>query len=258
MHHPNVVRHSFSAIALLCAGCASNAQLTHSPQDPYERFNRGVYRFNDAIDRGVAKPVAKAYRAVTPAPVRTGVGNFIANLETPMTMINDALQGKFKAALSDLGRFVLNTTMGIGGLFDVASKAGIERNDEDFGQTLGKWGVPSGPFVMLPLLGPSTVRDAPSRAVDAFSNPAAYANSEARWSYLGLSTVHKRYDLLSLDPTLDKAFDRYAFIRDAYLQNRQYKVTDGNVPEDELVDPDAPASPTDAAPAAPAKEPDKN
>ena len=199
---------------------------------------RGVYRFNDVLDRNVARPVAKGYRAVTPQPVRTGIGNFIANLRMPGTLVNDLLQGKFRAALSDTGRLLLNTTMGIGGLFDVATRAGIDHNDEDFGQTLGKWGVPAGPYLVIPFLGPSDFRDAPSRVVDAYSNPATYANTEAAWGYWGLSLIHTRYELLSLDATLDKAFDKYAFMREAYLQNRAYKVSDGNVPEEQLEDPE--------------------
>lgn len=235
-------------VAGLC-GCAANpAKYPASPHDPIQGFNRGVYKFNDALDRGVAKPVAKAYRAVTPQPVRTGIGNFIANLEMPMVLVNDLLQGKLRAAWSDTGRLLLNTTMGIGGFFDVATKAGIDHNDEDFGQTLGKWGVPPGPFIVLPFLGPSDLRDAPSRAVDAFSNPATYVNPEARWGYKALDLLNTRYELLPLDATLDKAYDKYAFMRDAYLQNRAYKVSDGNVPEENLEDPEA-----DAAGAAPPK-----
>jgi phospholipid-binding lipoprotein MlaA len=234
------VRALLSLALVSLAGCAaSSSNIKPSPQDPYEHFNRRVYAFNDALDRGVAKPVAKAYRAVTPQPVRTGIGNFIANLGMPLTLVNDLLQGKLRAALSDTGRLVLNTTMGIGGLFDVASKAGIDRNDEDFGQTLGKWGVPAGPFLMLPLLGPSSLRDAPTGIADGFANPATYANVEARWGYRTLELLHTRYELLALDPTLDKAFDKYAFLRDAYVQNRAYKVSDGNVPEETLEDPEA-------------------
>lgn len=226
-------------------GCATNpAVLTHSPQDPYEKFNRGVYKFNDALDRGVAKPVAKGYRAITPQPVRTGIGNFIANLEMPGTLINDMLQGKMRAAWSDTGRFLLNTTLGIGGLFDPATRAGIDHNEEDFGQTLGAWGVPSGAYLVLPLLGPSNLRDAPAKGVDAFTNPSTYANPEAHWGYWVLDKVHKRYELLPLEPTLAKAFDPYAFMRDAYLQNRAYKVSDGKVSDEQpLEDPDAQPDP---------------
>jgi len=237
-------------VALL-AGCAANpTKYPASPNDPLQGFNRGVYRFNDVLDRNVAKPVAKAYRSVTPQPVRTGIGNFIANLRMPGTLVNDLLQGKFRAALSDTGRLLLNTTMGIGGLFDVATRAGIDHNDEDFGQTLGKWGVPAGPYLVIPFLGPSDFRDAPARAVDAYSNPATYANTEAAWSYWGLSLIHTRYELLSLDATLDKAFDKYAFMREAYLQNRAYKVSDGNVEEEPLEDPEADAD-TDSGPSKP-------
>ena len=153
------------------AGCAGTSdRLTHSPSDPYERVNRGVYRFNDGLDKAILRPVARGYKNYTPQPVQTGVSNFVANLEMPGTLINDILQGKLRAAVSDTERLLLNTTMGIGGLFDVAGKAGIDHNDEDFGQTLGKWGVPAGPYVMLPILGPSDLRDAPSRA-EVFGEP---------------------------------------------------------------------------------------
>jgi phospholipid-binding lipoprotein MlaA len=240
---------TFCLIIAGLAGCAANpAKHPASPHDPLQGFNRGVFKFNDALDRGVAKPVAKAYRAVTPQPVRTGIGNFIANLRMPLTLVNDLLQGKVRAAWSDTGRLLLNTTMGIGGLFDVATKAGIDHNDEDFGQTLGAWGVPAGPFLMIPFLGPSDMRDAPTRVADAFANPATYANVEARWGYRALDLVNTRYELLPLDATLDKAYDKYAFMRDAYLQNRAFKVSDGNVPEETLEDPEAMDAPEESPP----------
>jgi len=230
--------------AFWLAGCASApVKLTNSPTDPYERLNRGTYRVNHSLDKAILRPVAKGYKDVTPQPVQTGISNFIANMEMPGTLLNDILQGKFRAAVSDTGRLLLNTTMGIGGLFDVAAKAGIDHNDEDFGQTLGKWGVPAGPYVVIPILGPSDMRDAPSRLVDMFTNPAHYANAAASWSYTVVSNVNKRADLLSLDATVDKAFDPYAFLRDAYIKNRAYKVADGNVPDEELADPDAELQP---------------
>jgi phospholipid-binding lipoprotein MlaA len=237
----SAVRTALSVVAAFwLAGCASApVKLSHSPTDPYERLNRGTYRVNDGLDKAILRPVAKGYKNYTPQPLQTGISNFVANMEMPGTLVNDILQGKLRAAVSDTGRLLLNTTMGIGGMFDVASKAGIDHNDEDFGQTLGKWGVPAGPYVVIPILGPSDMRDAPSRVVDIFTNPAHYANTAASWSYTVVSNVNKRADLLSLDATVDKAFDPYVFLRDAYFKNRAYKVADGNVPDEELVDPEA-------------------
>ena len=232
------------------AGCAGNpAKEATAPYDPFERVNRGTYQFNHAIDKAVLRPVAKGYVNVTPQPVRTGISNFIANLAMPGTLINDVLQGKLRAAVSDVGRFVLNTTMGVGGLFDVASKAGIDHNDEDFGQTLGRWGTPPGPYIVLPFLGASDLRDGPSRVVDLFTNPAHYANTATSLSYGAVYVVDARADLLSLDKTLDSAFDPYAFLRNAYLKRRAYLISDGNVPDEELTDPDADADKPAPAPA---------
>ena len=210
------------------------------PQDPWESWNRGVYKFNDALDRAVAKPVTKAYVRVVPQPIRTGVSNFFDNLNTPTVMVNDALQGKLLAAASDLGRFVLNSTLGVGGLLDPATPAGLAHNDEDFGQTLGRWGVHTGPFVELPILGPSDLRDAPAKAVDSYTNPRQYVkNTYVKYSLYLPYLVDKRAALLSLDDTLSHVYDPYAFVRDAYLQRRAYLVSDGQVAEEPLLDPEA-------------------
>jgi phospholipid-binding lipoprotein MlaA len=230
-----------SLFALMLCGCVTlPPNAPRSPQDPWESWNRGVYRFNDALDRAVAKPVAKGYVKVVPSPIRTGVSNFMSNLTTPTVMINDALQGKLKAAANDLGRFLLNSTVGIGGILDPATPAGLDRNDEDFGQTLGKWGVHPGPFVELPLLGPSDLRDAPAKAVDAYTSPQQYIqNTTVRYSLWGVRFLDTRASLLSLDDTLKHVYDPYAFIRDAYLQRRAYLVSDGKVPEEApLEDPE--------------------
>jgi phospholipid-binding lipoprotein MlaA len=219
-----------------------------SPQDPWESWNRGVYKFNDGLDRAILKPVAKAYVKVVPHPIRTGISNFFANLDTPTVMINDALQGKFLAAANDLGRFVLNSTVGVGGLLDPATAAGLDRNNEDFGQTLGHWGVHAGPFVELPFLGPSDLRDAPARLVDTYTNPRQYVKNN--WIKYGLLVpyyISERAALLPLDDTIKNAYDPYVFVRDAYLARRAYLVSDGKVTDEPLVDPDAdnpePASP---------------
>jgi len=253
-----------AASALLCAlgSLALSACVTlppdapRSPQDPYERWNRGVYKFNDAIDRGVLKPVARTYTRILPEAVRIGIHNFFTNLDTPTVMINDALQGKLRAAGADLGRFLLNTTVGVGGLLDPATQVGIARNEEDFGLTLATWGVHPGPFLEIPLLGPSDVRDAPAKLVDTYTNPRQYIkNSYVKYGLYGVYFVDVRASLLSLDPTLQSVYDPYVFIRDAYLQRRAF--LSGHRPaqsEDSLLDPDA-LEPTDkpvgaAAPAA--------
>ena len=211
-----------------------------SPQDPWESFNRGIYNFNDALDRAVAKPVAKGYVKVVPEPIRIGVSNFFSNLETPTVLFNDALQGKLLAAANDLGRFVMNSTLGLAGILDPATSAGLARNDEDFGQTLGKWGVHSGPFIELPLLGPSDLRDGPARLVDTYTNPRQYIkNDYIKYGLYLPDFIDRRARLLSLDDTLKNVYDPYAFIRDAYLQRRAYQISDGKGGDDTLVDPGA-------------------
>jgi phospholipid-binding lipoprotein MlaA len=226
------------------------------PQDPWESWNRGVYRVNDKFDRAFAKPVARTYVRVVPHPIRTGVSNFFDNLAMTTVMINDALQGKFKAAATDLGRFVVNSTVGLGGILDPATPMGLDHNNEDFGQTLGHWGLHPGPFLELPILGPSDVRDGPAKLVDAYTNPHEYIrNTDVKWGLYGVYLVDLRARLLSLDDTLKNVYDPYAFIRDAYLQRRAYLVSDGKVTEEApLVDPgdDTPDSDKSAPPGAPA------
>lgn len=224
--------------ALLATGCASQpTNAKRDARDPLERLNRASYAFNDTLDRAILKPTAKGYRAIAPQFVETGVSNFFDNLDTPKTLVNDVLQGKFKPALHDTGRLLLNTTLGIGGLFDPASAAGLDRNDEDFGQTLGKWGVPSGPYLMIPFVGPSTVRDGFGEIPDEYSDPRHYIEEDkVRFGLLALNVVDSRARAFSLEDALNSAFDKYAFIRNAYLQRREYLVTDGEVPEESLED----------------------
>jgi phospholipid-binding lipoprotein MlaA len=264
-----IARLSLAATILSAlAGCVTlPPNSPRSPQDPWESWNRGVYKFNDKLDRAVAKPVARTYVKIVPEPIRIGVSNFFANLETPGIMVNDALQGKFLAAGNDLGRFLLNTTLGVAGILDPATPAGLDRNNQDFGQTLGKWGVHPGPFIEIPILGPSDLRDGPARIVDTYLNPRQYIkNDYIKYGLYLPDFVDRRAALLPLDPTIEKAYDPYAFIRDAYLQRRAYLVSDGKVTDDTLVDPgdDTPgvaapggtkpgsATPGSAAPAAPA------
>ncbi len=244
-------------LAVSAAGCVTLPPNTkRPPQDPWESWNRGVYKVNDAVDRTVAKPIARTYVRAVPAPVRTGINNVQSNLRCTTVMINNALQGKFGAAANDFARFVVNLTVGVGGLLDPATQMGLDRNDEDFGQTLGRWGVPPGPFVELPVLGPSSARDAPARVVDYFTGPTHYIrNNTIAWGLFGLFLVDTRAGLLSLDETLSKVYDPYAFIRDAYLQRRAYLISDGKISEEPLLDPGADESDTAKPPPEPPKNP---
>jgi phospholipid-binding lipoprotein MlaA len=222
-------------IAATLSGCATSPAGKRDARDPWERVNRATFKFNDAVDRAVAKPVAKGYRKVAPQFVETGVSNFFDNLEYPVVLVNDLLQGKFKAALNDTGRLLLNTTLGLGGLLDPASDAGLDKNDEDFGQTLGKWGAKSGPYLVLPFFGPSTVRDGFGNVADRFTEPLTYVERDRiRFSLQAVGLVDTRARLLDLEETLNQAYDRYAFLRNAYLQRREYEVTDGEVAEEPL------------------------
>jgi phospholipid-binding lipoprotein MlaA len=236
----------FACVTLALGGCASTKAATDGAQpaegsaaepvarkrnpDPWEPFNRGVFRFNDAIDRHALRPVASAYAEYTPRWMQTGVTNFFTNLFYPTTILHQFLQGKFKQGSQDVGRFVINTTLGWGGVLDVASGAHLPIHDEDSGQTLGWWGVPSGPYLVLPLIGPSTVRDTPARIADDFTQPFRWYNADAeRWLSLTLNIVSKRASVLPYDRLVQESYDPYVFIRDAWLQRREYAVRDGNV-----------------------------
>lgn len=223
---------SLLAALTINAGCASMGN-TYSENDPLEPINRVTYRFNDTVDRWFLKPVAKGYNQVVPSPARAGVTNFFANLETPMVMVNSLLQGKVTNSITDLSRFVFNSTLGLGGLIDIATPMGLTRHDEDFGQTLGAWGVGPGWYIVLPLLGPSTARDAIGRGVDRYMDPVAQHNEpRERNAFTGLRVVDTRARLLAASRVLEVgALDPYAFTRDAYLQRRNGLVYDGNPPE---------------------------
>ena len=224
--------------------------------DPWEGYNRTMFKFNMAVDHAVFRPVARGYKAVVPSPVRTGVSNFFSNLMGPLHMVNDLLQGKPGRAASDLGRFLVNTTVGIGGLFDPASKLDLKQSDEDFGQTLGKWGVGSGPYLVLPFLPPTTLRDAFGQVPDYHLDPVNHLErDESRYELKLVELVDARARVLDLDEAIDTAYDPYAFVRDAWLQRREYKVKDGMVPasdEDYYDDPaeDPAPAPTPAIPPA--------
>jgi phospholipid-binding lipoprotein MlaA len=217
------------AAAGLLSGCAALPPGERDPRDRFERANRAVYRFNDSLDRHIAKPLAKGYVKVVPHPVRAGVSNFFHNLTYPTVIVNDLLQAKFKSFASDSTRLVVNTTIGIGGLFDPASQMGLATGDEDFGQTLGKWGVPQGPYMVLPILGPSTVRDTVGYVGDQFTDPKNYvSNFYVALGLTGMSLLDRRVELLATDDVLSRAYDPYVFIRNAYLQRREYQVKDGD------------------------------
>lgn len=232
-----VVVLSFLVIATGCTTAPKKgepaAELEQADEpDPWERFNRSVYKFNDGIDRVVIKPLATGYRRITPRPVRRGVGNFFRNLLEPTTIVNDLLQGKPLQAISDTGRLLLNSTVGVLGLFDVATKVGVERNQEDFGQTLAVWGVRSGPYLVLPFIGPSNVRDAvgllpyyyltdPRLAVDEI---------EARVALVAIDVIDFRSQLLGATRLLDMQLDPYLFSRESYRQKRRDLIYDGDPP----------------------------
>ncbi|MES1981151.1 MAG: VacJ family lipoprotein [Pseudomonadota bacterium] len=221
---------------LALGGCASPG----NPDDPFERVNRGVYRFNDTLDKAVVKPVAKGYNAVVPAPGRMLINNFFSNLDDVTVTLNDLLQLKVKQGLADSARVVVNTSIGFFGLVDVATAVGLEKHHEDFGQTLGHWGLRSGPYLVLPVLGPSTLRDSIGLYVDSRGGAMRKVSEvETRNQLYSADLLSTRAALLSREKALDDdMIDRYAFIRDAYLQYRNNLVFDGNVPHDELDDYD--------------------
>jgi phospholipid-binding lipoprotein MlaA len=220
---------------LILTGCATVPSGKPDPRDPWERMNRSTHAFNYALDRSIARPVAKAYVKVLPRFVRTGISNVFDNLDTLNTVVNDLLQGKMKQAGNDSARFLLNTTFGVGGVYDAASAAGLDQNDEDFGQTFGKWGMKPGPYLVLPILGPSTTRDTFSRLVDQFTYPVTYLEDDStRYMIRAVDLVDGRASLLDLDEQIDRAYDRYAFIRNAWLQRREFQVKDGEVEDQSL------------------------
>jgi phospholipid-binding lipoprotein MlaA len=218
------------AAVLLTAGCATTG---NDPRDPWEGLNRKTFAFNDALDRAILKPAAQGYEKVTPAFVREGVNDFFGNLDDVGTSLNNFLQGKWREGASDAGRVVVNTVFGVFGLWDVATPLGLEKHDEDFGQTLGWWGVPSGPYFVIPLLGPSSARDAPAKLVDPqWYWPRLIDNDRVYWSVWTFDKVRQRANLLKAEGIVEQAaLDRYTFIRDAWIQRRRNQVYDGNPPK---------------------------
>jgi phospholipid-binding lipoprotein MlaA len=219
-------------IAVALSACAGTQNLHTDPEnDPWEGFNRKVHRLNSNLDTAVARPVAKAYQKVIPKPVKKGVSNFFRNIDYPVTFINQVLQGKFKASGISTGRFLINSTVGLLGVFDPATKMGIPDSDEDFGQTLAKWGYENSRYLVLPLFGPSTLRDGMGRSIYGYAHPVSYwAREDHFYTPLVLDMVQTRAAFLNQDDAMDEAYDDYTLIRDAWLQNRQYKIYDGEPP----------------------------
>lgn len=217
------------ALAAGLGGCASRGD----PRDPLEGFNRGVFSFNEGLDKALIKPVAQGYDAITPTPVRSAVGNFFANIADVFIAANNLLQGKVNDAGSDVGRVALNSTFGLLGLFDVATAWGLEKHQEDFGQTLGRWGVGDGAYLVLPVFGPRTLRDTVGLAADLAVDPVGRLYPvDARNSLTGTRFVSERADFLPAEKAIEEAAmgDKYSYIREAYLQRRRNLIYDGHPP----------------------------
>jgi len=214
----------------LLAGCAS----TGNPKDPIEGFNRAMFAFNEGLDSAIIKPVATGYDAVLPSPIKTGVTNFFSNIDDLFVGVNNLLQGKVPEAFSDLGRVVINTTVGLLGVIDFASDAGLEKHDEDFGQTFGRWGVGNGAYVVIPVFGPRTARDTVGLVLDVAVDPVwNHLPQDAREVAVALRLVNDRANLLPADKVIEEAaLDKYSYMRDAYLQRRRSLIHDGNPPRE--------------------------
>lgn len=247
-----------AVLCLVCAGCTTVSPPTEAPQgaaagvepgkslrapvDPWEAFNRKVFAFNEAVDEAVLAPVARAYRDVVPSPVRTGVGNVFANVSDAWSAVNHLLQGKLQQSVEMSMRFLINSTLGFGGVLDIASEMRLGRDREDFGQTLGRWGLGTGPYLVLPLLGPSSLRDGFSLILDRRASLPSLVpdpGDSNRLTLLGV--VQTRSELLSASRLVEQvSLDRYVFMRDGYLARRRNQVWDGNPPDEPSDDVDSP------------------
>lgn len=230
-----VTRFKTIATALALAGLLGGCATSGNPKDPIEGFNRAMFAFNEGLDTVLIKPVAQGYDAVLPTPVKTGVTNFFGNIADLFIGVNNLLQGKPDQAVSDLGRVVVNSTIGILGLFDVASEAGLEKHEEDFGQTFGRWGAGDGAYVVIPVFGPRTVRDTAGLVLDVAVDPVGNIDHVAtRNSLVALRMIDTRADLLPADKVIaEAALDKYAYVRDGYLQRRRNLIHDGNPPREQ-------------------------
>lgn len=240
----STMRLALVALAIALGGCAT----TNNPRDPLEGFNRTMFTFNDKVDQVALKPAAQAYRAVLPSFVQIGIGNFFSNLGDVWTGINNILQGKINDGVTDFGRFTINSTFGILGLIDLSSDAGIPKHKEDFGQTLGKWGVGPGPYIVLPLLGSSTLRDTAALPLDFKGDLWSYKDpTNVRNIGTGVRLLDARAAVLDASDLIEgAALDRYEFVRDAYLQRRESKINDGEAPRVKPEDSTAPGRNKDA------------
>jgi phospholipid-binding lipoprotein MlaA len=225
---------SVAMVAILFSGLVSGLATipAFADDDRFENLNRKVFYVNDRLDHYALRPAAVTYKKLMPNPLEKGVENIFSNLDEVTNVVNDLLQGKFSQAAHDSGRFLLNTTIGLGGIFDVAKRAGLDKSDgEDFGQTLAVWGVGEGPYLMLPLIGPSTLRDAPSKFVDSITSPFSYVDDvRTRNAARGVDLLAKRAGLLEIDRVISG--DKYLFVRDVYLQRSRYLVNDGAIEDD--------------------------
>lgn len=232
------------ALTQLAAFCAAGltGELAHanangSANDPWEQPNRAIYNFNDSLDRNFFTPVAKGYVAVTPKVVRAGVTRVFENVSYLNVVFNNLLQGKFQSFASDASRFVVNSSVGLGGLFDPATKIGLPAHDEDLGQTLGTWGFGEGRYMVLPLMGPNSLRDLPNVASSMALNPLTYLNAVVTVPLGVVNTINARANLLDETSIRDQAaLDPYTFVREAYRQQREFKIYDGNPPSENIDD----------------------
>lgn len=226
------------ALAVTAAGLLAGCATSGNPKDPIEGFNRAMFAFNEGLDSAIVKPVATGYEAVLPSPVRTGVTNFFGNIADLLIGVNNLLQGKGSEAFSDLGRVVINSTIGILGAFDIASEVGLEKHNEDFGQTFGRWGIGSGAYVVIPVFGPRTVRDTAGLILDVAADPLTHLGAgDGRDVLLVLRAVNDRANLLPADKVVEEAaLDKYSYIRDGYLQRRRNLIHDGNAPREPEAD----------------------
>ena len=237
---PALITSSFKVVPFLWASFAIFAALSYpifgeEINDPFEDLNRDIFIFNEKLDEKLLKPAALTYRKVTPQFARTGVTNFFNNLEEIDTTINQVLQGEIKYAFNDAGRFVINSTIGLFGLIDVASKMGLEKHEEDFGQTLGVWGFDSGPYIMIPFLGPTNPRDLLSRPISSFlSGTFAMEDNDVKITLVGIDALETRERLLDAETLI--IGDKYIFVKDAYVQSREYEINNGSTEDDEFLD----------------------
>jgi len=225
-----------ACVCVLACGCASTAEKmaesTPVPYDPFERFNRDMYAINITVDKYTFKPLAKGYK-ILPTPIRRGFANIFSNFATPRSALNNFLQGKPKRGFSELGRFLFNTTLGLGGIFDVAGAGGMPRYDENFSQTLAVWGIPEGPYLVLPFFGPSSMLDAAGLPVDYYTDVNTYLRSSVKDKLYLFRALDARARLLSVEPLIEKSTDPYISLRESYRQNREFQIYDGNPPTEE-------------------------